>query len=73
LLLMNFSFTINSTNPFLSLLPYSISFHNWNCVWHKAIICWVMRGQPGGIIHIGLKNNHTSELDTTLLPKALRY
>jgi hypothetical protein len=39
LLLMNFSFTINSTNPFLSLLPYSMSFHNWNCVWHKAIIC----------------------------------
>ncbi|MCI25386.1 hypothetical protein A2U01_0046577, partial [Trifolium medium] len=27
--------------------------------------CWVTRGQPG-IIHIGFKNNSTSELDTTL-------
>ncbi|PNX59740.1 hypothetical protein L195_g051572 [Trifolium pratense] len=30
------------------------------------------RGSSRGIIHIGLKNNSTSELDTTLLPKTLR-
>ncbi|GAU25702.1 hypothetical protein TSUD_216310 [Trifolium subterraneum] len=37
-----------------------------------AETCWVKRGQPG-IIHIGFKNNSTSELDTTLLPKTLSY
>ncbi|KAK2425531.1 secreted RxLR effector protein [Trifolium repens] len=32
-----------------------------------------MRGQPGGSSTFGLKNNFTSELDTTLLPKTLRF
>jgi hypothetical protein len=32
----------------------------------------MLEGAATGIIHIGFKDNFTSELDTTLLPKTLR-
>jgi hypothetical protein len=39
---------------------------------HLWYHCWVMRRQPR-IIRIWLTSNHTSELDTTTLPKILSH
>jgi hypothetical protein len=64
-------FVLHSTSNVFTLQIYSSAFFIWRFLWYqiKYYLMGHHEGAARGIIHIGLKNNFTSELYTRFNPK----